>query len=91
MKGVLILFVIPKGRQMKGIKKYMYSVYINERDRSSLSLKDLYTIKLDTKQDMTSRRVHIIKMYMALNLHNMLFLVVSKEINVARSFCRKNA
>lgn len=75
---------------MKGIKKYMYSVYINERDRLFLFFKDLYIIKLDIKQDMILRRVYIIKMYMVLNLYNMFFLVVSKEINVVRSFCRKN-
>lgn len=39
---------------------------------------------------MILRRVYIIKMYMVLNLYNMFFLVVSKEINVVRSFCRKN-
>lgn len=75
---------------MKGIKKYMYSVYINERDRLFLFFKDWYIIKLDIKQDMILRRVYIIKMYMVLNLYNMFFLVVSKEINVVRSFCRKN-
>lgn len=75
---------------MKGIKKYMYSVYINERDRLFLFFKDWYIIKLDIKQDMILRCVYIIKMYMVLNLYNMFFLVVSKEINVVRSFCRKN-
>lgn len=75
---------------MKGIKKYTYSVYINERDRLFLFFKDWYIIKLDIKQDMILRRVYIIKMYMVLNLYNMFFLVVSKEINVVRSFCRKN-
>lgn len=75
---------------MKGIKKYTYSVYINERDWLFLFFKDWYIIKLDIKQDMILRRVYIIKMYMVLNLYNMFFLVVSKEINVVRSFCRKN-
>lgn len=75
---------------MKGIKKYMYSVYINERDWLFLFFKDWYIIKLDIKQDMILRCVYIIKMYMVLNLYNMFFLVVSKEINVVRSFCRKN-
>lgn len=75
---------------MKGIKKYTYSVYINERDWLFLFFKDWYIIKLDIKQDMILRCVYIIKMYMVLNLYNMFFLVVSKEINVVRSFCRKN-
>lgn len=75
---------------MKGIKKYMYSVYINERDWLFLFFKDWYIIKLDIKQDMILRCVYIIKMYMVLNLYNMFFLVVSKEINVVCSFCRKN-